>query len=115
MLHDLCIVVVQYPISFALNLAIPTDKVIGAKQVYCASATLPAKDDNCTAVKDTGTKSDEADAELLKVSAAASRNYCRCQNQLLYLHFVTVSRARVQVIFLIVLTCALIFLIIARY
>ena len=70
LIRGVCIVVVQYPISFALNLAIPTDKVIGAKQVYCASPTSPSKDNDCAAVKDTSGKSDEADAELLKVSAA---------------------------------------------
>jgi hypothetical protein len=51
----------QYPICFALNLAIPTDKVIGAKQVYCASPTDAG-------LKDTGGKGDEADAAKLQVN-----------------------------------------------
>ena len=62
-------VVLQYPISFALNLAIPTDKVIGAKQVYCASATSPAEAADCAAgTKDSGSKSDDSDEDTLKVS-----------------------------------------------
>jgi len=62
---------VQYPISFALNLTIPTDKVIGAKQVYCASAATPAGTTaDCTAMKDSGSKGDETDENQLKVSDA---------------------------------------------
>jgi len=68
--------VVQYPISFALNLAIPTDKVIGAKQVYCASATAPTTADDCEVVADTGGKNDEADVEQLKVGAIFFTENC---------------------------------------
>jgi len=59
---------VQYPISFALNLAIPTDKVIGAKQVYCASATSSTEVADSARTKDPGGKSDEAEEDTLKVS-----------------------------------------------
>ena len=63
----------QYPISFALNLAIPTDKVIGAKQVYCASPSSSPKDAESAATKDTSGKTDEADVEQLKVGGRDSK------------------------------------------
>jgi len=66
--------VMQYPISFALNLAIPTDKAIGAKQVYCASPTSPTKANDTAGMKDTGGKGDEADANQLKVGAVGAVN-----------------------------------------
>jgi len=59
---------VQYPISFAMNLAIPTDKVIGAKQVYCASATSAVQPVDCASTKVTGGKGDEPDADKHQVS-----------------------------------------------
>jgi len=63
---------VQYPISFALNLAIPTDKAIGAKQVYCASATSPTEAADSARTKNTGSgsKADETEEDALKVSGA---------------------------------------------
>ena len=73
--HDRCDVVVQYPISFALNLAIPTDKVLGVKQVYCASPTSPTTADDSTEVKDTSAKCGEGDVELLKVGVVKWQNY----------------------------------------
>jgi len=60
----------QYPISFALNLAIPTDKVIGAKQVYCASATSATEAADCARTKDSGSKTDEKEEDTLKVRGA---------------------------------------------
>jgi len=69
------IVLVQYPISFALNLAIPTDRVIGAKQVYCASSASPATAVDSAELKVTTSKGDEADADQLKVGNARLRNY----------------------------------------
>jgi len=67
---------VQYPISFALNLAIPTDRVIGAKQVYCAaSPTSTATAVDSAEVKVTSSKGDEADADQLKVGAAKLQSY----------------------------------------
>jgi len=60
----------QYPISFALNLAIPTDKAIGAKHVFCTSATSPTEAADSAGMKDSGSKVDEADEDTLKVSCA---------------------------------------------
>lgn len=54
----------KYPISFALNLAIPADRVIGAKQVFCASPN------DAAALKESGGKGDEADAAKLQRRAA---------------------------------------------
>jgi len=71
--------VLQYPISFALNLAIPTDKVIGAKQVYCAPATSPsqagASATSPAEPVDSLVKADEADVDQLKVGGAQWRSY----------------------------------------
>lgn len=53
----------QYPISFALNLAIPADKVLKTKQVYCA--TPPTSDGG---MKETGGQGDEADTGRIQVS-----------------------------------------------
>jgi len=66
----------QYPISFALNLAIPTDKAIGAKHVFCTSATSPTEAADSAGMKDSGSKVDEADEDTLKVSCAMMP---RCQ------------------------------------
>jgi len=66
------VILVQYPISFALNLAIPTDKVIGAKQVYCASHTPSTTAVDSAEVKVSSSKGDEADTDQLKVSIAQS-------------------------------------------
>lgn len=53
----------EYPISFALNLAVPADKVLGTRQVYCATKDL-------NSLKDTGGKGDEADTAKLQRRAA---------------------------------------------
>lgn len=45
-----------------MNLAVPTDRVVGAKQVYCAT---PADNNH---LKETGGKGDEADAAKLQVT-----------------------------------------------
>jgi len=68
------IVFVQYPISFALNLAIPTDRVIGAKQVYCAAQTPgpPSAAGESADVKVNSSKGDEIDTDQLKVSHTAA-------------------------------------------
>lgn len=52
---------VQYPVSFALNLAIPPDKVLGTRHVYMATKGL-------NNLKEMGGKGDEADTAKLKVS-----------------------------------------------
>lgn len=58
----------KYPISFALNLAVPSDKVLKTKQVYCATPEAKEK------MKETGGQGDEADSGLIKRRAVLFNN-----------------------------------------
>ena len=53
--------------SFALNLAVPADKVLKTKQVYCASPATGASEGG---MKETGGQGDEADTGRIQVGQA---------------------------------------------
>lgn len=54
--------ILQYPISFGLNLAIPVDKVLSAKSNHCVKADVDSK-----LKKESGGQSDEADSSRTQV------------------------------------------------